>query len=170
MKKIAFLTSIVLLTFFGIFSDDAAAQTTDNAQADVTINVLMPRSIENSSNLDVQIVPNVDSALQLVVDGDGEVTTGDETAFSLNSPAEFTVAWAEGEDVTINITNADVVFDGGNITFSNFTAPGTVSIPAGQRTETFAIGYTLDIASANDINTDITATQTGAITVQATFQ
>lgn len=107
-------------------------------------------------------ITNVPAALDLSID----ITSFPETAGPNAATGTVTVTYAPASDLTVTLTNEtpDVI-----------TIPGSVVIPAGQLSATFAVGAILDAAAAGDRSASWSASAPGyagaaliGITVQNT--
>ena len=179
MKRLYILAGIVLFVFSGILSQEAhAQQTSDDATANVTLNIFTTISVENAGDLEVSLFPDAlpfDGTFTF--DPDGSLSAGDGTLIDEVSPAEFEINFAEGQEVDVEVTGSttfDIADIGGGttgtVTFDDFTVPGggaTGSIIMGGSLETFRLGYTVTATGveAGDNITDTTTDNPISVTV-----
>lgn len=183
MKQLYIFAGIALFLFSGMLNQEAHAQiqSSDQATANVTLNIFTSISVDNAGDLEVSLFPDgLPFTGTFTVDPDGNLSAGDANFFDEITPAEFEISFVASQQVDVEVTGSttfDVAADmggtAGTVTFDQFTVPGgsaSETITMGGNTETFRLGYTVN-ATGVDAGGNINDTTTDdPITVTVSYQ
>ena len=181
MKHIYIYAGIALFLFLGMLNQEAHAQiqSSDQATANVTLNIFTTISVVNDGDLEVHLFPDTlpfTDSFTFAPDG---TLTGDGNLIQEITPAQFEITFSDGQQVDVEVTGsttfdvADIGGTAGTVAFDQFTVPGggsTGTLTMDGNTDTFRIGYTVTATGVDAGNNVDDTTTDDPITVTVSYQ